>query len=1411
MKESAKGLGSLRVRMLTEDYPVTRRIALAIACAWIAGALPAARGDQFSSNQVWEVASRFTKKPFFPRKTLVGRIEAPDEETDAWRVHLQPQGFIIINRDDSDLPVIGFSSETALNLKATSQNTLRSYLDRRKTRGGGDGRGKRAWNLLSDAPTPFSSTEPTSVIVEPLTHTRWNQWKYYNALCPPVSGALSGYDGRAPVGCTATAMAQLLRLYSWPRSGVGLHTYSDSEGLSRGTYTYDFSRMFPWESLKDTYGLYCTEDTTCASAIAQLMFGMAVAAHMDFEADGSGSSPATGAATLANCLGYVKGDYLYSTSPQFAQAIRDNLGVNQALLVSIATDGGGHVVVADGLATDAGIGYVHVNYGWGGENDGWYAGYDSIGSPLFKGVVSALRPNVGAQPLAICGPNYIELVASNSPVCRADVHVRASGGGTFAYAIIPDESWITIETSTATAGIQATTHQVIVDASALVPGVHDARLTLTGSAPNLPRSIAVRLYKPSPPSITVQPVDQVTSNPTYALLTVTATNGQSFTPCRIYDYPRYQWYKNGEKVVGRTNYWLYAGGYGRFQCEVSGLGGRTMSTEVAVSSVPADITITQQPRSTNVIAGASLKLSVAAKSSFPLAYQWRQNGLPLANATKSALTLGPVQLSQAGNYDCVLSNNYKTALSSIATLTVAVPITMISQPASQFVSEGATASFTVQATGVPPPTYRWTFNGALISGASADSYTRTNVQTTDAGNYRVIASNNAGSVTSAVAVLEVNQLAIVALTAPTQGAVFTAPATITFITEAVDPDGGIARIEWYEGSTRIGSAITRPYICTWSNVPAGSYTITAKAIDDRGATATSPPVSVTVDPVCVPAPLGLVGWWRGEGSATDVMGVNSGVLANGVTLGAGKVGQAFEFDGLTGYVLVADNPSLRVTNGLTIEAWIYPTSLGAAHNIVSKWAVQDLLQACYTTALLPDGRISLAVSSTGDGLIVVSTTSTNSVLPNEWTHFVATYDGSALRTYLNGVCEDAIAYDQGIFPGSEPLVIGAAGAFAAGQVLSPFVGRIDEPAVYSRALSAAEIRDIYNAGSAGKCPLSPIIVTQPQPQAVSIGDIATFTVAAGGTPPFNYHWRLNGTALPMASSASLVLTNVQLGQAGNYDVIVSNTSGSVTSAVASLAVGIQAYAEFDFETPATTPTWLGTTQMVQNTSESYRGTNAIFLTGYPHGYVLIELPQDTRKVEFYFYDDFGPNPPLYAYMFFSLLEATNSPAFAGFTMLDGGWGTTPPMTMNHYYAYGSEEYSTRTMGPLRTIGWHKFAFVLGTDSVAMSVDNALVFQTNTTQAARYLKLQTSLAGGWGRVDDLVLTSVTFMQPVITMSRTGHKIRLSWPISAVGYLLQETISPAGGWVDSAAEVAVEGSENVVLIAPDDRPRFYRLRK
>jgi hypothetical protein len=297
---------------------------------------------------------------------------------------------------------------------------------------------------------------------------------------------------------------------------------------------------------------------------------------------------------------------------------------------------------------------------------------------------------------------------------------------------------------------------------------------------------------------------------------------------------------------------------------------------------------------------------------------------------------------------------------------------------------------------------------------------------------------------------------------------------------------------------------------------------------------------------CVTPPAGLVAWWPGEGNVNDIAGPNTGTLVNGATFAPGEVGESFSFDGTNSYIRVADSPSLHCTNALTIEAWVYPTSVGGAyHNIVSKWAVLHANQAAYTTLMLPDGRFNFAVSASGDGsgtvTPVVSTSSTNFIPADQWTHFAATYDGAALRTYINGVLEDVVAYNQGIFAATDDLTIGAAGVYAGGQVLSPFSGRIDEPSVYNRALPAAEIQAIYDAGSVGKCGLLTIT-----------GHPSGFSLAANQT--IDIHG--NNIATDSFDSADPAHSNNGSYPAGNLSKIKAN--GDVctgTGLIDSLNVG----------------------------------------------------------------------------------------------------------------------------------------------------------------------------------------------------------------------------------------------------------------
>lgn len=109
--------------------------------------------------------------------------------------------------------------------------------------------------------------------------------------------------------------------------------------------------------------------------------------------------------------------------------------------------------------------------------------------------------------------------------------------------------------------------------------------------------------------------------------------------------------------------------------------------------------------------------------------------------------------------------------------------------------------------------------------------------------------NNAGAVTDSFSMTKgatPNTPPTVTLTSPANGAAFTAPATVNIAANANDTDGTVQRVDFYQGATLLFSDTTAPYSYSWTNVPAGSYSITARAFDNLGASTTSTAAGITV-------------------------------------------------------------------------------------------------------------------------------------------------------------------------------------------------------------------------------------------------------------------------------------------------------------------------------------------------------------------------------------------------------------------------------------------------------------------------------------------------------------------------------------------------------------------------------------
>jgi RHS repeat-associated protein len=372
-------------------------------------------------------------------------------------------------------------------------------------------------------------------------------------------------------------------------------------------------------------------------------------------------------------------------------------------------------------------------------------------------------------------------------------------------------------------------------------------------------SSAVSITVNAPPAVSITTPTQGATFTAPANITVTANASDGDGSVSRVDF--YQ----GSTLIGTATASPYtiswsnvtAGSYSLTARATDNLGATTTSAAVSISvNAPPAVSITAPTNGASFTAPANITITANASDSDGSISRvdFYQGTTLIGTATTSPYTVSWNNVA-AGGYPLTARATDNLGASTTSN---PISITVGSPPTVSFTTPANGASFTAPAN-VTLTANASSSNGTinrvefyqgttLIGTSTASPYTITWDNVT-AGSYSLTAkaTDNLGATTASAPVsITVNAPPTVSITTPTNGASFTAPASITVTANASDSDGSISRVDFYQGTTLIGTATTNPYTVSWNNVAAGGYSLTARATDNLAASTTSNPVNITV-------------------------------------------------------------------------------------------------------------------------------------------------------------------------------------------------------------------------------------------------------------------------------------------------------------------------------------------------------------------------------------------------------------------------------------------------------------------------------------------------------------------------------------------------------------------------------------
>lgn len=519
-------------------------------------------------------------------------------------------------------------------------------------------------------------------------------------------------------------------------------------------------------------------------------------------------------------------------------------------------------------------------------------------------------------------------------------------------------------------------------------------------------------------------------------------------------------------------------------------------------------TITGNPVSLSLTEGDAGTLSVTVNGTGPFTYQWFKDDEPVTGATSASLDFSAVTLSDAGIYFVEVADAQNSTRSLTAVLDVAEdiePIAITAQPQSQTLTVGATLTLGVSVTG-DAPIFQWQRNGSNLPNGNNASYTLSNIQINQAGNYRVIVRNSANSVTSSVAQINVNEpvLPVNITSQPSRQSVMEGGSASFSVTAT-----GTAPItyQWRRNGTNISGATS------------ANLTLTNVQLADRGSS-----FDVVVrNPA---SPDGV----RSSAATLDVSAtpvparIETQPTAQALTEGQSLLLQvSASGDAPIRYQWLKNNTAI---SGATSASFSI-----ASVSLADAGTYTVLVENAANTAPVRSNSIAVTVDPSIEPVAITSQPTNQSVVAGGTASFSVAVTGTAPITYQwrrNGTT----------------VISGANGP----TLTLSNVNLADDNAFFdvlvSNAGSPAGIRSASATLDVSALPVPASIDTQPTAQALTEGQSLLLQVSASGDAPIRYQWVKGGAVIPGATGPSFSIARVALADAGDYYVTVENDANT---------------------------------------------------------------------------------------------------------------------------------------------------------------------------------------------------------------------------------------------------------------------------